>query len=167
MGVEALCLVFLCFAFSSGFFTTVQSLTLPPLLWSEGGDLQPNPFGLKPTIKDTLICNYLRLVTQSYISSTISCTVIVYYRPTMRSKLPESCHIWVTRLDHFMGLIRLFLRHCFHWIRYMTSKCLMTRGPQIVWAFDTSFSTMNMPRLPAGRPWEESSIPGRDEIFLS
>lgn len=37
-------------------------------------DLQPSLYGLKLTIKDTLICNYLRLETQSYISSTISCT---------------------------------------------------------------------------------------------
>ena len=49
----------------------------------------------------------------------------------------------------------------------MTSKRLMTRGPQIVWAFDGSFSTMTMPRLPAGRPGDDSSIPGRDERFFS
>jgi len=48
----------------------------------------------------------------------------------------------------------------------MTSNRLMTRGPQIVWAFDGSFSTMSMPRLLAGRPGDESSIPGRDESFL-
>lgn len=49
----------------------------------------------------------------------------------------------------------------------MTSKRLMTSGLQIVWAFDGSFSTMTMPRLPVERPGDESPILGKDEGFFS